>query len=35
MTTGTLTVPQPIKPAQTWSTELSGIDLPGLSVRFE
>jgi 2-oxo-3-hexenedioate decarboxylase len=34
VTTGTLTPPMPIKPGETWSTELSGIDLPGLSITF-
>ena len=35
VTTGTLTPPMPINPGETWSTELFGIDLPGLKVTFE
>jgi 2-oxo-3-hexenedioate decarboxylase len=34
VTTGTLTRALPIKPGETWSTALSGIALPGISVRF-
>jgi 2-keto-4-pentenoate hydratase len=34
VTTGTLTRAFPILPGQRWSTELDGIDLPGLSVCF-
>ncbi len=34
VTTGTLTPPMPIKPGETWGTELSGIDLPGLTITF-
>jgi 2-keto-4-pentenoate hydratase len=34
VTTGTLTPPMPIKPGETWSTGLSGIDLPGLTISF-
>lgn len=34
VTTGTLTRALPIAPGETWSTELHGIGLPGLSVRF-
>ena len=35
VTTGTLTAAFPIRPGQCWSTELDGIDLPGLSVTLE
>jgi 2-oxo-3-hexenedioate decarboxylase len=34
VTTGTLTDAMPIRPGQTWSTALSGLDLPGLRVTF-
>ncbi len=34
VTTGTLTPALPIKPGETWSTTLSGIHLPGLTVTF-
>lgn len=34
VTTGTLTQAWPIKAGETWSTELAGIDLPGLGVTF-
>ena len=34
VTTGTLTPALPIKPGETWSTALFGIDLPGLNVTF-
>lgn len=34
VTTGTLTDALPVKPGQTWSTTLEGIELPGLSVTF-
>ena len=34
VTTGTLTRAYPIRPGETWSTSLSGIPLPGLSIRF-
>lgn len=34
VTTGTVTRAYPIAPGQTWSTELSGISLPGLRVTF-
>ncbi len=34
VTTGTLTRALPIAPGETWSTELHGLDLPGVSVRF-
>jgi 2-keto-4-pentenoate hydratase len=35
VTTGTLTRALPIQPGETWSTELSGIELPGLQLRLE
>jgi 2-keto-4-pentenoate hydratase len=35
VTTGTLTAALPIEPGQTWSTELDGIALPGISVSFD
>lgn len=34
VTTGTVTDAHPVVPGETWSTELRGIDLPGLEVRF-
>jgi 2-oxo-3-hexenedioate decarboxylase len=34
VTTGTLTRALPVKAGETWSTALSGVDLPGISVRF-
>lgn len=34
ITTGTLTSAMPIKPEETWSTEISGIDLTGIRIRF-
>ena len=34
VTTGTLTAALPIRPGETWSTELSGIDLTGLRLEF-
>jgi 2-oxo-3-hexenedioate decarboxylase len=34
VTTGTLTRAYPVKPGETWSTSISGIPLPGLSIRF-
>lgn len=34
VTTGTLTRAFPVKAGETWSTQISGIDLPGLDVRF-
>jgi 2-oxo-3-hexenedioate decarboxylase len=34
VTTGTLTAALPIQPGETWSTQLSGIELNGLRVRF-
>lgn len=35
VTTGTLTAALPIRAGETWSTAFSGIDLPGLTVRFD
>lgn len=35
VTTGTLTRALPINDGDTWTTELSGIDLPGLNVKFK
>lgn len=35
VTTGTLTPALPIRPGETWTTNVSGIDLPGLTLRFE
>ena len=34
VTTGTLTKALPVKPGETWSTELQGVALEGISVRF-
>jgi len=34
VTTGTLTAALPIEPGQTWSTELSGLELDGLRITF-
>jgi len=34
ITTGTLTAALPIKAGETWHTALTGLDLPGLAVRF-
>jgi len=34
VTTGTLTRAMPVKPGETWSTSLTGIDLPGLAIAF-
>ena len=34
VTTGTLTKALPVRPGETWSTELSGVALDGISVRF-
>jgi 2-keto-4-pentenoate hydratase len=34
VTTGTLTAALPIRPGETWTTALDGIDLPGLSLTF-
>ena len=33
VTTGTLTRALPVAPGETWTTELFGVALPGLSVR--
>jgi len=35
VTTGTLTAALPISAGETWSTELEGIELPGMTVKFE
>jgi 2-keto-4-pentenoate hydratase len=35
VTTGTLLSPPPISPGETWHTELTGIDLPGLHLHIE
>jgi 2-oxo-3-hexenedioate decarboxylase len=35
VTTGTLLPPPLIRACETWTTELSGIDLPGLQLRLE
>ena len=35
VTTGTLTAALPIQPGQSWTTNLNGIDLPGISISFE
>ena len=35
VTTGTLTPALPIHAGETWTTSLSGIDLPGLTLRFD
>jgi 2-oxo-3-hexenedioate decarboxylase len=34
VTTGTVTRAFPVKPGETWHTELRGLDLPGLTIRF-
>lgn len=34
VTTGTVTQAMPIRPGETWTTKLTGIDLPGLAVSF-
>ena len=34
VTTGTLTKALPVKPGEMWSTELSGVALDGISIRF-
>ena len=34
VTTGTLTDALPVAPGQRWTTELTGLDLPGVDVRF-
>jgi 2-oxo-3-hexenedioate decarboxylase len=35
VTTGVITDAHPVQPGQTWSTEISGLPLPGLTLRFE
>jgi 2-keto-4-pentenoate hydratase len=35
VTTGTLLPPPPIRPGETWRTELTGIELPGLRLHIE
>lgn len=35
ISTGTLTDAHPVSPGELWSTELSGLPLPGLSIRFK
>jgi 2-oxo-3-hexenedioate decarboxylase len=35
VSTGTLTDAYPVAPGETWRTELAGLPLPGLTVRFE
>jgi 2-oxo-3-hexenedioate decarboxylase len=35
VTTGSLTSPAPIRSGETWNTDLSGIELPGLHLRLE
>jgi 2-oxo-3-hexenedioate decarboxylase len=34
VTTGTLTRALPIRPGETWSTAIEGVELPGVSVTF-
>ena len=34
ITTGTLTAALPIKKGETWHTAFTGLDLPGLTIRF-
>ena len=34
VTTGTLTDAHPVAPGETWHTEIAGISMPGLTVRF-
>jgi 2-keto-4-pentenoate hydratase len=34
ISTGTLTDAHPVAPGEAWSTEIRGLDLPGLSLRF-
>jgi 2-oxo-3-hexenedioate decarboxylase len=34
ITTGTLTKAMPIKPGELWTTELTGITLGGIDIRF-
>ncbi len=35
VTTGTLTAILPVRPGETWSTTLSGLDLPGFTIAFQ
>jgi 2-oxo-3-hexenedioate decarboxylase len=35
VTTGTLTIAQPVNAGETWRTSLHGLDLPGLAITFE
>jgi 2-keto-4-pentenoate hydratase len=35
VTTGTLTRAMPVKPGETWSTQLDGVELDGIRLRFE
>jgi 2-oxo-3-hexenedioate decarboxylase len=35
VTTGTLTPALPIHAGETWTTTLSGLDLPGMTVQFD
>jgi len=35
VTTGTLTPALPIQPGDRWSSQLSGIDLPGVTLDFD
>ncbi len=35
VTTGTLTAILPVGPGETWSTTLSGLDLPGFTITFQ
>lgn len=35
ISTGTLTTPQPVAAGETWRAEVEGMDLPGLTLRFE
>src|SRR5262249_15410052 len=34
VTTGTITAALPVRPGETWRTEISGIALPSLEIRF-
>jgi 2-oxo-3-hexenedioate decarboxylase len=35
ISTGTLTDAHPVSPGERWTTELSGLPLPGLTIRFK
>ena len=35
VSTGTMTDAAPVAPGETWSTEITGFDLPGLTLRYE